>query len=582
MTSTTKTEKYLVEYAGAYKTDEIELNEGLYFNQFKALKLIDYLSNSEYMSGKLDAQGRYKPFYNIVNANVDVAITATDFDRKDITLVADNADDYEATFLLNKELYQELKQLKFGKFLNKMGETRARYGGVLVKKTVDNGDLKIEVVKWKNAVTDQIDVENGVIIEKHYLSPSEMLKMDDVWDNTLEAVALVGKKKHGGKSEVPTGKIEIWEASGEMPDDDGDGEYRYRKMYLAHNEGKFVFLYEDDKPENNYKYLPWKEVDGRGLGRGVVEEGTEAQVWTNDAIIAEQRAMELSGKVVLETDDPEIESNVMDVDNGHILTVQQGRRINVLNLMNGALPQFQNLADKWQSQYDKTTAVTDSLRGETPPSGQAFRLQALVTQQSASQFDYRREEAGLFLEEIVTDWILPHLVKRLNKGHTLSDSFTAEELRKIDESYVNARLNKFIVESVLTGNGFPAPEVVESNRLTLANRLSETADQRFVDIPKDYYKDVKYKVSVITTGEQKNKMATLETLSNILTSVSSNPAILQDPVLADIFGEILELSGVGGYRMGASLAQPQKTESPVEGTQKSNLDLPQPQAQQNG
>jgi hypothetical protein len=45
---------------------------------------------------------------------------------------------------------------------------RAKYGGVLVKKTEANGDLRIDVVLWLNAITDQVDVRNGVKIERHY------------------------------------------------------------------------------------------------------------------------------------------------------------------------------------------------------------------------------------------------------------------------------------------------------------------------------------------------------------------------------------------------------------------------------
>lgn len=51
-----------------------------------------------------------------------------------------------------------MKQSHLGKFLNRMGHTRAKYGGVMVKKVEVDGDLELHVVPWRDLITDQIDI----------------------------------------------------------------------------------------------------------------------------------------------------------------------------------------------------------------------------------------------------------------------------------------------------------------------------------------------------------------------------------------------------------------------------------------
>lgn len=55
---------------------------------------------------------------------------------------------YAETFLLNLKSRNWMKLSGFATFLNRMGATRAKYGGVLVKKTEQDGQLGIHVVAW--------------------------------------------------------------------------------------------------------------------------------------------------------------------------------------------------------------------------------------------------------------------------------------------------------------------------------------------------------------------------------------------------------------------------------------------------
>ena len=95
-------------------------------------------------------------------------------------------------------------------------------------------------------------------------------------------------------------------------------------------------------------YLAWEKVPGRGLGRGIVEDGFEAQMWTNDAIVREKEAMELGSKVIFKTTDPDIQNNVLsEVENGQVIKLKQGNDFSIANTITNALPEFHKQVDSW-------------------------------------------------------------------------------------------------------------------------------------------------------------------------------------------------------------------------------------------
>lgn len=487
---------------------------------------------------------------------VDTAVVATDIDTKDIRVEADNEGSYDKSFVFNHEIQVWMRESDFAKTLNEIGEVRARYGGVVIKRCKDEygeekGNMRIEVVEWKNLITDPSCIEKGTIIEKHYLSPVELKKKEEIWSNVDDAIKLYSKKGYTKTNE----KIEIWEVEGEFPesylDEDGEAnendEYCRQHHFYAVKGGKTCHLYWEKQYESQYKYLPWKKVSGRALGRGVVEEGEESQVWTNDSIQKEQAAMELSGKVLLKTTSKKIGNNVMtDMDNGSIVSLGQGEELEVLNLLNGALPQFQNMVDKWWSQYERATSSYDAVRGETPPSGQPYRLQALVTQQGTSHFDYRREEWGIFLKEVFYDWVFPYIQKKLTRSHILASDFSPEEIMKIDESYALYNANKEFMNAMFDGRMFTRDDYQQAQD-QFKNMISKTNKRRFLEVPDGYYKDMKAKLSINVTGEQKNKMAIMESLNSLLQQMLplAQAGVVTTQDVQMVLNKIMELSGAG-------------------------------------
>lgn len=571
-------QKEINELISDYETRPIQIMDGLPFNQYKQLKTSEFYSNSKYLGGNKDELQREKPFYNVVNYRVTLAKTATDFDIKDINISSDDPKHYVHSMLLQKEAYQWMKENNFAYFLNKMSYYRPKYGGVLIKKTVSNDlsdkekeKLDIQVVDWRNTTTDQVNILKGIIVETHYLSPTELVKKKNAWNlSNIEEIIIASKKKNAKTSKYDqkleqhnSDKIVIREVTGEMPisfykdfqdlkyNQYEEFEYSLQHYFYADISNKIypLFCEELNEVDFSYDYLPWEEMPGRALGRGVIEDAEEAQIWTNDAIINEKNAMDLAGKVVLKTDSKKVGANILEIDNGRIFELEQGKQLDVLNLQPSALGEFNNQIDRWMKQADNSTSSYDATTGKQPPADTPYSQTALLNQVGSKPFDFRREEAGIFITRIFEKWVLPFLIKNLYKKHLLVSDFTDDELNVIDNTFATFKANQEILPKIESGEIITLKQYQDAISF---HKNSLKGKKRFLEIPKGFFNDVIPKVTVITTGEQKNKSAILQSLSTIMADVtkSYNPqtgkfALLQDPVMSRIFGTILELSGSG-------------------------------------
>lgn len=559
-----------------YEGGSAERIAGLYRSPYKVIRMCEFYSASRYLGSgtqlvmsngvmeyqyNKDGLGRDKPFYNIVNFRVALAKTATDLDVHDIQISADNPKYTIQSMLLNREAYEWMKT-DFGQTLNKMGMTRPKYGGYLIKKTENEGKLKIEVMDWTKVYTDISNIMGGPIVECHNMSPVELKKKDGSWDD----VNVVLKAHKGLKDKNKTNKIEVYEVLGEFPKtlfnqandvestDEDEFTFSLQKYFIADVGSKKYILYSDEPKgeiSDYYEYLSWED-QSLDLGRGVIEDAEEAQVWTNDSVINEKNAMDLAGRVGIKTTSKTLGGNILEHDHGKIYELNTNEDINSFNLAPSSLGQYQNQIDKWKQQANDATSSYDAQTGETPPSGTPYSQTALLNQVSSKPFDYKREEWGLHLTKIFDNWVIPFLVKKLKKPHTLvSSDFSDEELQAIDESIANETSNQAITDHIMNG-GEVTPQDQQMMIADIKAKLQKHGKKRYIDLPANYFDNIETKVTVVTTGEQKNKSVIIQSLSQLLHDVqgSYNPntgkfGILEDSTLAKIFAEIVELSGTG-------------------------------------
>lgn len=550
----------------------IDLVDGLPFSQKKQVRTIEFYNNSKYLNGQRDELNREKPFFNILNAICDVENTAKDLDTKDINITSDDANHYLESWLLSKDIYVWMKETNFAETLNKMIDMHTRYGSLLVKKCIEKEEsdegggkqLELELPEWKNLITDQVDIESGAIVEVHYMTIQDILEMKE-WNQTKIKEILTKLKGKGSSKRIPIYEVRgtfpksyIKDVEGEKVTDDDEVTYSYQLYYLAGlpvdsgaEADRFADtltpLYWEDDTEEVYKYLARKAKAGRAFGVGVMEEGEEAQVWTNDAVLKQARAMEYTTKVIGQSASKKLKGRnlLTETDDGTILETEDGKPITALNLLpSGGLTQYSNLITQWYDQLQKTTSAYSAQRGETPPSGTPFRLQATMLQQSSSVFKVLQQELGIFITEIIEDWVLPFLATKLNQEHILAYDFSPEELKEIDNKFSAYNANQRAIQEILAGKMITQEEYdgwIEN----YDTFIKETKSKRFIQIPKGLYKNLKAKVTVNVTGEQRNKAATLESLNNILVTYASNPTLSSDPVASQLLTRIIELSGAG-------------------------------------
>lgn len=539
-------------------SESTELVDGLFHNPREVLKTIEFYSNNKFMSGNKDELGREKPFYNVGNYRVTVAKIGTDVDLKDFKYEPDilTKQTSVAAMLINRELYKFLKEINFSKTLNDMGQTRPKYGGLLVKKYKYGKEIDVQVCQWKDIDFDPCDVMGGPIIESHHLTGSEVTSKKGVWNDTeLTNFIEAHNKAHKDK---PV-RFEVKELTGEFPESidpdvevPDDMKYKTLCFYIGEVNKKKFYLYKEELKsiKDKYLYLPWEMVPGRGLGRGIIEEGFESQVWVNDAMISYKNVMDISGKVVLSTNSQKVSGNaIVGVDNGHIFQLEPNASITSLNLAPTALPQFVELINLWNSQYDKTSSTYDANTGEAPTAGTPYSQTALLNQVANSPFEYQREVWGIFLNELVNSWILPHIKSRLYKEHIFVGDFDDNELEIIDETINVKNHNAMMKEALLSGRAPKPQDVVDTNQ-EVSTTLKGFGKKREVEIPEKFL-DIEGKITLNITGEMKNKSAILQSLDGILKTVVStfNPqtgsyAALEDPTLSKIFNQIIELAGV--------------------------------------
>jgi len=526
----------------------IEIVDGLFHNQRKTIKQIEYYTNSRYLDGI--ENDKWRPFYNIINYRINVATRATEFDTKDIVVFSDNPKHYIKSMIFGKEIKKWMRKTNLAKTINDFSSIRPKYGIVIIKRVKRNGELFLELPEIKNTRFDPVQFKDGIVIEEHYLTINDLQKKSKVWNNyDIDEIHKVFKKAHG-KEYSSSDRVCVLEVEGVFSKEyigGSEDEYCLQKHFVLAIDGEnpTYTLHSEEKKDSDYKALTWLQASGRSLGIGIAEDGFEAQIATNDAVLKWNDIMEIASRPFVISDSDILQNNILDdMVVGDVVRVDKGSQTSMINLTPPSLVELRNAVQQWDEQYSRATSTFEAITGETMPSATPFRSVAMQNQEAQSMFLYRREEADIFWREVFTDWILPHIKGKLTREHILSSDYTIDELMMIDEAFAIDKANRKVIEMAIKGK--PLTQDDYDKEIQLQKELiQKTGSKRFIQVPDDYFKDAEFDVDILITGEQLNKAATFESISNILATVGSNPAILQDPIMNKLFAKVVELAGVG-------------------------------------
>ena len=558
-----------------YTRGNIRIGKFVEFNMSDTINTIDAYLNSKHITGNRDSLNREKPFFDIVTAVANLWYRATDLDRKNMRILADNTKNIIPAFVATILLHDWMIRERFGVFLNLWGRALSRYGSIPVKFVKKDGRLIPSVVSWGRFIPDPVEFSALPAIEKLYYTPEQLRKNTSYNQEQVAALlycaAEARKNTDGEALDLNDNFIEVYEVSGELPiallkpedkREQSDWITYTQQMHAVSYIGKInedgysdFTLYRGRQAKNPYLITHLIEEEGRTLSIGAVEHLFDAQWMVNHTIKQQKDYLDLASKLIFQTSDSRfIGRNVLSsIENGDILIHQPNQPLtqinNTANNMN-ALIQFGN---QWLVLAKEKTSTPDAVRGNTMPSGTPYSLVSILQQEAGGLFEIMTENKALSAEDMLREHVIPFLKTKMDSSKEIGVILDEHNISQIDEMYVPKeavrRFNQRTIDTVLQG-GIPSPYQQDFEENSVKQELSQLGNQRFFkpsDISdktwKDLLGDFEWKVNVEITNEAHDKKAALETLQSVLVTIGQNPMVLQDENARLVFSEILKIAG---------------------------------------
>lgn len=533
-----------------YINSSTTISEYVTFSPKENANKIEAYLNSKHISGDTDALGREKPFFNIVNAAVNVWMRATDIDRANIRIKATKSAAHTTALIADVKSKDWMRKASLGVWLNDWGRTLARYGSAVSKFVEKDGELVATVVPWNRLIVDAIEFYGNPVIEKHYYTPAQLRKhplfdqkqVKALIEGAKESRKTIGDDKQDNKADY----LEVYELHGEfskemLTDKESDAAVYVQQVHICSFKETEDGEYEDyslykGQEKNPYHIAHLIKEDGRVMAIGAVEHLFEAQWMVNHNEKAIKDQLELASKLIFQTADPSFQGkNTGDLDTGSILYHEGNSPLTQLANNSHDIEALMSSKGDWRGQATEETSTPDAVRGVTPPSGTALGTVQITTAQGLSLFELMTENKGLALEEIWRTFVIPHLKKQLNNKDEIVAVLDDSGIKQIDQLYIpNEAKRRLSTQYKKELRAFLSAPIEESSKLptqpdqmtaemdvtnemkTLGNKRYFKPDELDEQTWKEVLQDFEWDVEVEVTNEQHDKQATLANLNDTL------------------------------------------------------------------
>lgn len=545
-----------------YRTRNIQIVPGLFFNQWETLQRIYHYYNSRFSrSGgsaldPVDDDGDRMYFYNIVKNPCKVFSKAIDFDTKNIRLLTTAGHDPNKTWYMERDLKFWMRDKQFGKVLNRLFKELPIYGTVVLK-IVDGYPYFVDL---RNFVTEQsaeclddmnfkIEVHN-LTIGKFQQVAKDMNWKKSLVDKTIEEFNKMPNSTH----------IRLYERYGNVQetDDDGNKSYTYKRVYIAdvgideyddrgelklEHQGVLLEEKDWDVKDDPYWEFHAEKMAGRWLGIGVVETLFEPQIRHNQITNLQSKASFWMGLHIFQTRDSGFNRNLaLDARNGEVLVSDSEIAEVVINDRN--LAHFTDEFNKWISNRDELTFSYDVVQGERLPAGTPLGSAQIAQAQTLSYFEQIQEDVALDIKEMLYSVIIPQFEKDNTAEHTLR--LVGQDLDEYANMIKNDMVAEEVIRMIVNGSAskpFPTEEERDVVEVAVGEAVKQ-GKERIIKIPKGFYKDVKYDVDIDITGESVDTRVRQATVFAILQAITADPSMLQDPTKKKMLFWMAENGGV--------------------------------------
>jgi hypothetical protein len=555
-------QQYITSETASWKITKITVTDNKEWNMYDHIQRCKNVANAWYSTGADDG---LRPYDDLVTPIIDVAFRTEGFDVKDIQPFVNDPVNYYKSFLVKKFHPRWARKNELDTLIDKAVESSIIYDLVIFK----NVDGVPEVEALENlAFCDQTDVLTGPICFKRYYSPSELLKMKGKWNDERidDAVKQANQNKDANtsgtkKNKTPGKYIEVYELHGSLPEnwlkDDGDPDVYVDQLqivtFLTNSEGnkdKIVLYKGKSKPmEEIFDALKIDNVRGygRACGRSIVERLIEPQVWNNYSTIKIKEKLDSAMDVFVSDSDEIGNQKLSQLPKNTILKQERGSTTSRLNGQITDMDKYMAHKDDLKATARMLGSASDAQLGLNPVSGTPFSTTATIVQQGEGIHQYRRGKISTFFSDrLYPRWILPAMVKELIKGDRWLDDLTLEELQYVAEGVAVKEANKKAVR--LSLNKKPEDEILQEDINTYRDQVRQQfidgGTKRFIEIIKDEMKDLPMDVFVNIANKQAYLAQQADKLSNFISQVISNPAIIQTPGMSDWINQLLEASGM--------------------------------------
>ena len=526
----------------SFQTDSVTVTPGYEFRQPEILRKIDLYYASKFFrdnfgteisgnragSATLSTRQRFKRiFFNIVKSRVNTATKAIDLDTKDIRVIAEDGQSFFPAWFFERELKQYMKEENFGELLNEIVSRGPRYGSVVIKNV--DGDPKM--VQLRNLALDpSVDcIKKSPFVAEYHLFTIDELRENGKnkgWENVEEVIKLY----HEANQEL----INVVEYYGYAEErefiEDGSDEIVRGTMLIAGMEffqedrgskvsnvrgRRFqpIVLHRDTVDEWPYRDWHWEKEEGRWLGVGIVEDLFHNQEFENEVTNIERKNLYWSSKKIWQTADKNAPKNLFThIENGVVLTANSP--IAPVAMEERNLPEFNALVARIEKNSDERSFSFDVNTGQSLPSGTPFRLGAILANAVNSHYAFKRESLGLFIRDIIIDFIVPQFKKNKSKAHILNFTSDSDEIEKLDELVINATMQRTIEQFEKETGKLPSVAQYDKEREKLLSQLS-TRRERFLELSDNFYDTLKFRIDIVITNEQVDVQSEVQTLTSL-------------------------------------------------------------------
>lgn len=567
-----------------YISEEVTITGAYQFSQYRTIEQIENFMHSKFTSGQTDSRGNPKPFFNITKGKVNIAIRATDIDRKDITMKENGSDDYFRAFVASKYNQELMKKMRLQDYLNEWGEDLPTYGSVVTKVVEKKDGLSIQVMDWQNFICDPVDFDSAPKIEKLTLTPAQLrMKASEGWDPDCIQDLIEAKRESRKNLKNETvfedpDYIEVYEVHGLLENsrlkdksNAKDNKTYSQQMHVIawqvndKNEREDFTLYKGKEKKDPYSISHWKKTKGRTLGVGVVEDMFQPQIWHNYGAKKIKDQLDLASVTIYQSSDSNLAArNVLNnLQNGDFIIHAVNQPITPVNAAPQGVEGWQAYMEMGKGVAEEVTSTPDAISGDTMPSGTAFRQVALLNTEAHSYFDYITENKGNYLEFLYREYLIPYIMKQLDNTDEIVALLDSHEIEFLDNEVANIAVTEEFKQQTLAGN-IVSPIQLDQLRQSKLADLKKTGAKRYLNPGsstwKNYFKDFEWDADINITGESEDKKTIIDTLFNALQTVAQNPGILQNPVTKMLFMRLLEASDVvSPLEIDAASTQPTPT-----------------------